>query len=211
MDLDVGLDQPARELTPVPEGLPPLGENVFEATDTFSDLDELDLGLLSGDEGLDMTPLPSVDYSDSDLDSDKDSNSNLALGAASDTEFPSNIPQAQEQLPVDSNPSPISPAVASSMTEHLHTLPARVKCTPRPPWRSIAKEDVKIEKLRNSLDFIEHLEGACKADSQLSPQDNERLWNPPRELLDTSNPALRQAVKTFMGADTPITVETFNA
>jgi hypothetical protein len=70
---------------------------------------------------------------------------------------------------------------------------------------------VKIEKLRNSLDFIECLEGACKANSQLSPQDNERLWNPPRELLDTSNPALRHAVKTFMGADTPVTVEAFNA
>ncbi|KAJ6542436.1 hypothetical protein B0H10DRAFT_1645826, partial [Mycena sp. CBHHK59/15] len=68
-----------------------------------------------------------------------------------------------------------------------------------------------IEKLNVSLDFIEALETACKASSQLSAADNERLWNPPRERLDTSDPGLRQALRTFMGADAPITEETFNA
>ncbi|KAJ7303061.1 hypothetical protein DFH08DRAFT_722303, partial [Mycena albidolilacea] len=69
----------------------------------------------------------------------------------------------------------------------------------------------KIEKLRISLQFIEALESACKENSQLTPGDDERLWNPPCTLLDTSDPGLRQALKTFMGADAPVTEETFNA
>ncbi|KAF7300820.1 hypothetical protein MKEN_01307700 [Mycena kentingensis (nom. inval.)] len=70
--------------------------------------------------------------------------------------------------------------------------------SPRPPWRSIPKEQVKINKLRTSLDFIELLESACATNSQLSAEDNIRLWNPPRNRADLSDPALRQGLKTFL-------------
>ncbi|KAK7044940.1 hypothetical protein R3P38DRAFT_183663 [Favolaschia claudopus] len=214
MEVDVDSEDRAGEFSPV---LPSLAENLFEATDTFTNLDELEL--LSDDEGLNMDPLPQVDYWHPDLEdasksdseqepyfeSEKDLDSNMDLGAASNTGTES-LSTTQEQP--SSNPSLVLPTLGSSTTAHL---PAGVNYTPRPPWRSIAKEDVKIEKLRNSLDFIEKLEGACKANSQMSPEDNERLWNSPQMQLDTSDPAMRQAIKTFIGADTPITIETFNA
>ncbi|KAJ7362561.1 hypothetical protein DFH08DRAFT_910784 [Mycena albidolilacea] len=65
--------------------------------------------------------------------------------------------------------------------------------------------------LRISLQFIEALEAACHENSMLAREDDARLWNPPRECLNIGDPALRQALKTFMGADSPITEETFNA
>ncbi|KAJ7820012.1 hypothetical protein B0H14DRAFT_3876438 [Mycena olivaceomarginata] len=155
-----------------------------QTDDSLDPMDELSDG-----EGLNFDTLSLPNNSDSESDDDR------------------NGPEEQEQRQRAESPlsRPVSPAPLL-----LGPAPG-TKFSPRPPWQSIPRASVKIEKLNVSLDFIEALETACKASTQLSAADNERLWNPPRERLDTSDPGLCQALRTFMGADAPVTEETFNA
>ncbi|KAJ7617321.1 hypothetical protein FB45DRAFT_1034612 [Roridomyces roridus] len=161
--------------------------------DSTLDIEQLDRlsDLASDDEDLDYTAQPAVVV---------------------------DIPESEEQTPAPA-PAPTPPVrVAPPQPPVAHPTPATVDSSTRsngpkfnapPPWRSIPIDNVKIEKLRISLRFIEALESACRANSQLSPEDNDRLWNPPREPLGL-DPAYRHALQIFMGADSPITEETFN-
>lgn len=150
-------------------------------------MDELEF---SDGEGLNFDPLS--------LPNDSDSEPDDRPIAPEKEQDEAQRPESPASRPASPNPTPSGPAPST-------------KFSPRPSWRSIPRASVKIEKLSVSLDFIEALESACKENSQLSAADNERLWNPPRKQVDTSDPALRQALRTFMGADAPVTVETFNA
>ncbi|KAJ7607951.1 hypothetical protein FB45DRAFT_1040015 [Roridomyces roridus] len=147
--------------------------------------------ILSDGEGFDFEPFVPADTgqeSDSDPEDDQD-------------DLPTRPPSPPSRLPT---PAPPPPPGSSG------PIPG-TKFTARPPWRSIPIESVRISKLKISLQFIEALESACKENSQLSAEDNERLWNPPCTQLNLSDPAYRQALHTFMGADGPVTEATFNA
>jgi hypothetical protein len=173
---------------------------LFPVADTSLDLQEIeDLDLVSDDENFNFEPVQIPDDPPLDSESDGPAPDSGADRQLQQTNIPSlagsTAPDVPRFVPIEPRRSTITGTVFSA----------------RPAWRSISIETVKIEKLRISLQFIVALESACKENSQLTPGYDERLWNPPCTLLDTSDPGLRQALKTFTGADAPVTEETFNA
>ncbi|KAJ7051942.1 hypothetical protein C8F01DRAFT_636717 [Mycena amicta] len=150
MDIDSPL--PFSDPALSPEPLRAL-ETLFESADESLDIDEMEQLELS-DEDLNFEQLPEIESSESDSDSPPEESDN----DADELDSPDN--------PIRSTPSPIAPVLSSLTNSALvPLLGAEAIFSPRPPWRSIPKESVKISKLKISLDFIEALESASRENS----------------------------------------------
>jgi len=68
-----------------------------------------------------------------------------------------------------------------------------------PCWEDIPISDVKVEKLRNSLAFIDELRKACNKTSGLEHNDQAALLDPPCHILDVDDPDTRLSLKLYMG------------